>query len=347
MGPDSRALPYDRLLQPTRLHTLSCPETRWITLTHGQMLQSAVTRSLQECSLAICIGDTPLFRLNAYAGRGSNSLRMDATVANSELFCGHEQQEGQNLLLEPGVIIPCAPMNLETEAKRAGFIIAAVVRREIIKYRGESFPLPTSSFRCPCQCARLWARMPKASSRLWRPDASASKIVHPFDEHARQKEIERRHTYAAAASPSCYSMHLLSTPDIISAGKWWDVWRLPNRSRNQRWRESHRERRPHDELRTMTGDPQCKRRGMTASAVLPDSSSIDEGEPSIVGMEDAASEDDPHANLVESGLSSCSQVYLLDWAPVAGAQGVRSTYLGVRLSRLTTAVCYQQIHIHK
>lgn len=61
-----------------------------------------------------------------------------------------------------------------------------------------------------------------------------------------------------------------------------------------------------------TRTPQRKRRRMTTSALPSSSSSIDEKESSVIGPEDATSEDVSYATLVESAPSVCSLVELPD-----------------------------------
>lgn len=69
----------------------SCPKSGWSSLTYNQVLQSAVTRSLWECSLNVCVEDTALFQSNIQAERDSNTFRMDITVKYSKLFRGCER----------------------------------------------------------------------------------------------------------------------------------------------------------------------------------------------------------------------------------------------------------------
>lgn len=62
---------------------------------------------------------------------------------------------------------------------------------------------------------------------------------------------------------------------------------------------------------------------------------MDEEEPSRVGPDAAASNDDvSYVSLVETTLSVCSQEDLFDRTLVPDAQGKRRTYIGARLSRL-------------
>lgn len=56
------------------------------------------------------------------------------------------------------------------------------------------------------------------------------------------------------------------------------------------------------------GEPQCKHRRMPASAELSSLSRIGEGEPTVVGTEDDASEDASNAGLIKTALSVSSQV---------------------------------------
>lgn len=74
--------------------------------------------------------------------------------------------------------------------------------------------------------------------------------------------------------------------------------------------------------------------GIIAGAVPSDFNNIDEARATVVGKEDAASEDASYASLAETVLSVCSQVDFSEWAIVEGVQDTRSTYVEVLLSHL-------------
>lgn len=84
--------------------------------------------------------DTTPCRSKALAGRGSNPLRTDVTVAQSELLRRHERREGKNLSINLTAVNPCAPTILEKEAKRLGSAIMTAVNPKTNRYRG-TFPV--------------------------------------------------------------------------------------------------------------------------------------------------------------------------------------------------------------
>lgn len=58
-----------------------------------------------------------------------------------------------------------------------------------------------------------------------------------------------------------------------------------------------------------TGESRRNHQRTAASAALSDSSTKDNGEPSALGKEEAASEDETYASLVETAFFVCSQEY--------------------------------------
>lgn len=116
--------------QMPQLHTLSYATSGWNTPTQSQILHLAMTRSLRECSLAICTEDATPFWPKAQARRGLISLRMGATVAPSEVFRRHKRREGKTFQLDLTVVKPCASTNLDKRAKRSRSTAMAAVKRK-------------------------------------------------------------------------------------------------------------------------------------------------------------------------------------------------------------------------
>lgn len=137
-------------------------KTGWNTLTHSQILHHVV-RSTRECSLAICIEDATSFQSRVRAGRGPNPVRVDFTVAYSELFRWCERLEGNKLLLNLTVVNPCPPTKRDKGVKRPGALTPEGVGRKHNRNRGTR-SLPTPYFYRLCRFKGSWIRIPKLSS---------------------------------------------------------------------------------------------------------------------------------------------------------------------------------------
>lgn len=125
-------------------------------------------------------------------------LKMDVTVAYSELFREHELLEDKSLPLDISVVNSFALTNLGKEAKRPGAVITEAVERKHKMYQS-MFP----TLHGFCQRVRPWCRKCKPSLRLWWSRASISKVVCPLVGCVQQQKVERRHTYAEASASCC------------------------------------------------------------------------------------------------------------------------------------------------
>lgn len=70
---------------------------------------------------------------------GTNSLRINVTVAHSELFREHGRLKGNTLLLYFTVVNSCAHTNPNGEVTRPGALITMAIKRKYTKYRNK-FP---------------------------------------------------------------------------------------------------------------------------------------------------------------------------------------------------------------
>ena len=123
--------------ETTRLHAISCANTRWSSLTHNRVLHQALARPLRESKVEFVDEDTWSFR-EELEGKTANSTRYVWTPQRKRevLFDNHPRLKNKALLLDITIVNSCAGFNLGNTARRIGKHLADAVERKKNKYRG-------------------------------------------------------------------------------------------------------------------------------------------------------------------------------------------------------------------